>query len=410
MSNHADLTIVGGGSSGGVLAILLSKLDFTVNLVDTRDPDLPFEPDSRAFAIVRGGWRVLEAAGVAEAIDAGAQPLAGMEAHDQNGVLPDAASMFGVEDLPETGEPLGRMVEVDQLNTAIRDQVKKAKNVTVHAPETVKSLNVTPETATVTLSSGEELTSDLVVGADGVGSAIREFAGINTIGWAYNQSVVAVTVQLDTSHGAKARQWFQPEGPFAVLPLTDNRANIAWFRTGKAAEATVALSREALEQEINGRFSHLAGSMKVLRDPLSYPLRLRMAERMVDKRVALVGDAVRRINPLAGQGFNLGLKDVAALVECLIEARRTGLSVANGTQLESYQQWRRFDGITTALAMDAINKTFSNDSALLSPFKKIALSAGNFSPLRSMLARQASADQKNLPALVRGEGLDAFAI
>ncbi|MAP96355.1 MAG: 2-octaprenyl-3-methyl-6-methoxy-1,4-benzoquinol hydroxylase [Ponticaulis sp.] len=407
----SQILIVGGGSSGGVLGILLSELGFDVSLVDTRDPTLPFLPDSRAFALVRGAWRVLEAAGVAQKLIDEAEPLLSMEAHDANGVLPPAASLFGVDDLPDSdrGEPLGYMIEVDLLNNAIRERVQQCEAIKLYAPNSVTALATGPDCARVTLDDGTELQADLVIGADGVGSAIRDLAGIRTIGWSYEQAVVAVTLQLDQPHHGAARQWFQEEGPFAVLPLTENRGNLAWFRNEAAGLATAKLSREELEAEINGRFGHLAGPMKVLRDPLAYPLRLRLAETLIADRVALVGDAVRRVNPLAGQGFNLGLKDIAALVEILCESRKLGLSLADGSRLETYQQWRRFDGVSTALAMDGINRAFSNSNPLLTPFKRLALSAGTaIAPLRRALAAQASADQPGLPALVRGQPLSAL--
>ena len=409
---RSQILIVGGGSSGGVLAVLLSELGFEVALVDTRDPELPFLPDSRAFAIVRGGWRVLDAAGVGQRLVNQAEPLLSMEAHDANGMLPPASSMFGVEDLPagaHENEPLGYMIEVDLLNQAIRDRVKECSAITVYAPETVSDLKTDETGAHVTLQSGKELHAELVIGADGLGSAIRELSGIKTLGWSYQQAVVAATVQLDWPHHGAARQWFQDEGPFAILPLTENRGNLAWFRREAAGIATAKLSQSELEAEINHRFGDLAGPMKVMRDPLAYPLRLRLAEKLIAPRVALVGDAVRRVNPLAGQGFNLGLKDIAALVEILCQSRAAGLSLADGAQLESYQRWRRFDGVATALAMDGINRAFSNSSALLSPFKRLALTVGSaVTPLRQKLARQASADQPDLPALVRGEPLDTL--
>ena len=406
-ANSSEILIVGGGSSGGVLAILLSELGFDVALVDRRDPSLPFNPDSRAFAIVRGGWRVLDAAGVGPILLDQAQPLSSMEAHDENGSLPPAASLFGTEDLPETndGMPLGYMIEVDLLNSAIRDRVKES-NIRLIAPHSVSHVEVTKAGVEVRLDDGSVHTSELLVGADGGDSVVREFAGIHTTGWSYKQAVVAVTLQLEWPHHGAARQWFQDEGPFAVLPLTDNRGNLAWFRDEAAGLATAKLSRGDLEAELNHRFAHLAGPMKVLRDPLAYPLRLQVSDRLIGDRVALVGDAVRKVNPLAGQGFNLGLKDVAALAEVLCESRRVGLPLSEGMQLEKYQRWRRFDGVATALAMDGINRAFSNSNPLLTPFKRLALSVGTaVDPLRKALARQASADQPELPALVRGEPL-----
>lgn len=411
MVQKTEILVVGGGSAGGVIAVLLSELGFDVSLVDARDPDLPYEADSRAFAIVRGGWRVLEAAGVADALIEDAEPLLGMEAHDENGILPAAHSMFGVEDLPKDrpGEPLGFMIEVDKLNIAIRDRVQACKAIKPYAPDKVLDMKTGPNGALVTLETGESIQAELVIGADGVGSTIRDLAGINTIGWSYDQAVVAATVQLKDPHKGHARQWFQDEGPFAVLPLTHNRGNLAWFRKLDAGLSTAKMSNEALEREINARFGHLAGPMQVVHDPLAYPLRLRMATALISDRVALVGDAIRRVNPLAGQGFNLGLKDIAALTEVLSESRRAGLSLADGAQLEAYQRWRRFDSVSTALAMDGINRVFSNDNKLLTPFKRLALSVGDkIAPLRRALARQASADQDGLPALVRGEPLDAL--
>lgn len=411
MSTKTDILIVGAGSAGGVLAVLLSELGFDVSLVDARDPNLPHEPDSRAFAIVRGGWRVLEAAGVAPALLSHAEPLLGMEAHDQNGILPAAQSTFGITDLPEDrpGEPLGYMVEVNHLNIAIADRVKACPAIRNLSPDKVIGLKTGPSGADVTLQSHGLIEAELVIGADGVMSTIRDLAGIRTVGWHYDQAVVAATVQLDTPHHGLARQWFQDEGPFALLPLTGNRGNIAWFRKEAAGLATAKLSNDALEREINARFAHLTGPMKVLHPPLAYPLRLRMATALTAGRVALVGDAIRRVNPLAGQGFNLGLKDVAALTEILCETRRAGLSLADGAQLEAYQQWRRFDSVSTALAMDGINRFFSNDNKLLTPVRRLALTVGNtVTPLRRALARQASADQKGLPALVRGEALETL--
>ena len=411
MVHKTDILVVGGGPAAGVLSILLSELGFKVSLVDARNPKDEIKPDSRAFAIVRGGWHVLEAAGVAKNLIKTACPLQGMEAHDANGVLPAAHSIFGVDDLSKTedDEPLGYMVEVDQLNLAIQKRVKSRKDIQLFAPALAEELTIKPGNAVIKLQSGEEIEADLVVGADGVGSSIRHLAGIRNVGWDYDQAVVAVTVELLDGHNYHARQWFQDEGPFALLPLNDNRGNIAWFRQKDAGLATAQLSREELEAEINHRFAHLTGPMKVLRDPLAYPLKLNLANDLISERVALVGDAVRKINPLAGQGFNLGLKDIAALVEVLCESRMAGLSLADGAQLEKYQQWRRFDSVSTALAMDGMNRVFSNNNKLLTPFKRLALTIGDrVAPLRQALARQASADQKGLPALVRGEPLSAL--
>ncbi len=402
-----DLAIIGGGPSAAMLAILSAAHGFRTALVEPRDPEAGFVPDSRAFAIVRGGWHVLEAAGIAAQLIDGAQPLSGMSAEDTRGALPPAATLFGTEDLSgseDSSGPLGYMVEVDQLMAALETGLRQANGLTRFAPDTVSAIAADGAgPAHVTLGSGTTLTADLLVGADGAGSSVREFAGIRSHGWDYPQAVLAVTVQLTEPHGGVARQWFQDEGPFAVLPLTENRANLAWFRRREAAFATARLSRSALEAEINRRFAQLAGPMQVLRDPLAYPLSLRFAETMIAPGIALAGDAVRKINPLAGQGFNLGLKDCAALLECLVEDRACGLATGNGAMLERYERWRRFDGVSTALAMDAINRLYSTTSPLLKPLRRLALDVGGrVEPLRRQLARQASGDRPDLPKLVQG--------
>jgi 2-octaprenyl-6-methoxyphenol hydroxylase len=177
------------------------------------------------------------------------------------------------------------------------------------------------------------------------------------------------------------------------------------MKTG-AAETLVKLDVAEIEAELNARFAGFAGKMKLISKPIAYPLILKLATSMIGDRVALLGDAAHRVNPLAGQGLNLGIKDVAALIEVMTDARYAGLDIGAATVLERYKEWRRFDTMLTAYSMDGIERAFSNDNIVLKPLRGLALTAANrIGPIRRAMARQASADQKDLPKLLRGEAL-----
>ena len=225
---------------------------------------------------------------------------------------------------------------------------------------------------------------------------------IKTEGRAYGRSVFAANVRLETPHNGIARQLFTPEGPFATLPMKGDRANLAWYMKTEAAKVLAALPADQINAELNARFAAFAGKM-ILDGPAgSYPLILQIAESMIGPRTALLGDAARRINPLAGQGLNLGFKDVGALIDIISDARRVGLDPGADTVLISYQNWRRFDANTTALFIDVVDRIFSNDSTVLKPLRGLALTLANrVPPLRRAMTRQASAEQSSLPSLMR---------
>jgi 2-octaprenyl-6-methoxyphenol hydroxylase len=400
-----DLAIVGAGPVGTTLAILAADRGFSVILIDARDPkDVP-RKDTRTFAIVRGSWRLLGAAGVTDALGGSTEPLNGLEALDGGthwfgspGVL------FGNEDLPDDpdGQPLGQMVPAAALQAALDDACGKAAGIDWVRGRLFREMETGPPGARLTLSDGRQIDARLVAACDGMNSSVREAAGIPTEGHDYNQSVFAANVKLERPHEGIARQLFTPNGPFATLPMPDNRANLAWYMKRGAAEAIAAMPVEAINAELNARFAGFAGPMEIDGPYSAYPLVMQLATRMVGPRTALVGDAAHRINPLAGQGLNLGFKDVGALIDVMCEARDVGLDPGSDVSLERYEKWRRFDATAAAMFMDGIDRAFSNDSNLLKPLRGLALTvAQRVTPLRRAMARQASADQDHLPSLMR---------
>jgi 2-octaprenyl-6-methoxyphenol hydroxylase len=294
------------------------------------------------------------------------------------------------------------MVPAAALQAALDRQASRTPGLTWIRGGRFSGMTPAPSGAHVRLADGQTLCAGLVAACDGIHSDVRTALGIRTEGRAYGKSVFAADVKLARPHDGIARQLFTPEGPFATLPLPGNRANLAWYMKAGAAETLAKLPGHQIEAELNARFESFAGRMELDGAALSYPLVMQIAVAMTGPRTALLGDAARRINPLAGQGLNLGFKDVGALIDVMTEAREAGLDPGSDTVLARYAEWRRFDASMTAMAMDLIDRAFSNDNMILKPLRSLALiAASRITPLRRAMARQASADQTHLPSLMR---------
>lgn len=392
-----DFAIVGAGPTGAALAVGLAQLGLDVAVIDARDPSATPPPDGRNFAIVTGSWRLLRSIGVTEALTDSCQPLNGLEAIDggthffgQPSVLFESADL----DSPDPDEPLGNMVMAEPLQSALDEAMAASEQITRYAPARFERLDQDAGGATLWLESGDHIRTRLVVGADGMRSPVRQTLGIQTEGRDYNKSVFTANVQLSEPHHGIARQLFTPEGPFATLPLKGDRANLAWYMQRGAAEALAAMPKADAEAELNARFADFAGPMTIEGQAGSYPLILQLATEIISGRAALVGDAARRVNPLAGQGLNQGFRDVAALLEIAAETLHVGGEIGGPFMLDAYSHARRFDGAGTALALDAIDRIFSNDSLLTKPARSLGmLAASKFSPLRRFMAQKASATE-----------------
>jgi 2-octaprenyl-6-methoxyphenol hydroxylase len=270
----------------------------------------------------------------------------------------------------------------------------------------VTSFDNRSDGVTVTLADGGVIEASLLVAADGARSKLRERACIATHGWEYDQSGIVVTVGHERDHQGRAEEHFLPAGPFAILPLTGKRSSLVWTEKRAEAARIVALSEEDFHAELEQRFGLHLGEIKALDKPRAFPLGYFVARSFIGERLALVGDAAHVIHPIAGQGLNMGLKDVAALAEVIVDAARLGIDLGQADVLERYQRWRRFDTMAMGLATNSLNLLFSNRSTLLRTARDIGLGlVDRAPPLKSLFIRQAAGLAGEVPRLLKGEAL-----
>jgi 2-octaprenyl-6-methoxyphenol hydroxylase len=304
----------------------------------------------------------------------------------------------------EASQPFAHMVENRFLIDALVEACT-AQGVTLR-PTAVTNFSHGHGTIAVTFADGDLTEAALLVAADGGRSALRERAGIPTYGWDYDQSGIVVTVAHEREHNGRAEEHFLPAGPFAILPLTGKRASLVWTETRRDAERIVALPEDAFRHELTRRFGLHLGELHAETTPRAFPLGYFVARSFVGERLALVGDAAHVIHPIAGQGLNLGLKDIAALAEVVVDAVRLGLDPGQADVLERYQRWRRFDTMAMGVATNGLNVLFSNRSSLLRTVRDIGLGlVDRMPPLKNALIQQAAGLRGEVPRLLRGETL-----
>ena len=406
MSWDTDILIAGGGLNGPALALALAQGGLRVTVVDARPARARAEAgfDGRAYALAIASVRLLTAIGVWPKVADQAQPMHQIKASD--GRAGEGSAPFFLHfDAAEIEEgPMGYMLEDRHLYAAFLDAMAAAPGITLLSGETVQAQEVDPSGVTVTLASGRRLTAGLLVGCDGRGSGVAARAGIRRIGWGYGQTALVTAIRHEKDHEGIAHQFFMPSGPLAILPLKGgHHSSIVWSETEATAAAIQALPDAEYLEALRPRFGDFLGGISLAGDRFTYPLSLSLAERFIAPRVALVGDAAHGVHPIAGQGLNLGLRDVAALAEVLILARRRGEEPGSPVALEEYQRWRRFDSTALALGMDTVNRLFSSDNPLLRLGRDLGMGMVNALPgLRRGFMRQAAGLTGELPKLLTG--------
>jgi len=404
--DRVDVLIGGAGFAGLALAIALRQGLGDAFSVTVVDPALgrTHADDARASAIAAAARRLFETIGVWDAAARDAQPILDMVITDSklgDAVRPTFLTFAGEV---EPGEPFAHMVENKALVDALLSEAK-AQGV-VLSSSAVTDFDVGSDHVAVQLADGHTVSARLLIAADGARSALRERAGIQSFGWTYEQSGIVTTVAHERDHHGRAEEHFLPAGPFAILPLKGRRCSIVWTEEAREAERITALPDADFHAELERRFGLRLGEIEVVGPRRAYPLGLSVARSFIADRLALVGDAAHVIHPIAGQGLNLGLRDVAALAETIVDAARLGLDPGSPATLERYQRWRRFDTMAMGVATDGLNRLFSNRSDVLRVMRDVGLGLVDRVPaLKGLFIREAAGLTGDVPKLLRGETL-----
>jgi 2-octaprenyl-6-methoxyphenol hydroxylase len=399
--------VIGGGAFAGLALALALRQGLGPDLpIIVADPALDIRPsrDPRATAIVAACRRLFETLGVWDQVSPTTQPILDMVVTDSK--LEDATRpvFLTFSGHIEPGEPFAHMVENRYLIDALVQRAE-AEGVQLRAVA-VSGYVAGVDGIDVTLSDGSCIEASLLVAADGARSKLRERAGIATHGWDYDQSGIVITVGHERDHQGRAEEHFLPAGPFAILPLTGKRSSLVWTERRDEAARIVALGEDEFHGELERRFGLHLGEVKALDKPRAFPLGYFVARSFIADRLALVGDAAHVIHPIAGQGLNMGLKDVAALAEVIVDAARLGIDPGQADVLERYQRWRRFDTMAMGFATNSLNFLFSNQSTLLRTVRDIGLGlVDRAPPLKGMFIRQAAGLAGEVPRLLKGEAL-----
>lgn len=401
---RSDVIILGGGLVGLSLAIALGRHGLAVAVIDPARPETQLAPayDGRATAISSSSWRMLQALGVGARLADAGQPIGTIRVSE--GLAPGGI----VFDPGDPGDPLGMMFENRLLRHALRESALAEAGIALHAPARALAIERDETGARVTLDDGTILAAPLLVGAEGRRSPIREAAGIPIARWSYDHVAIVATIAHPRDHESTAYEIFYPTGPFAVLPMRDgedgrHRSAIVWSVKTAEAPATLALPERALTREIERRMGGFLGEIALAGPRFSYPLGFHHAARIVDRRLALAGDAAHGIHPIAGQGLNLGFRDVAALAEILVEGARLGMDPGDAQLLDRYQRWRSLDTFMVALATDGLTRLYGVPGKAASAIRRLGMAAvERIQPLKDRFMAEARGESGDLPLLLRG--------
>ncbi|ARO26039.1 2-octaprenyl-6-methoxyphenyl hydroxylase [Rhizobium sp. S9] len=400
-----DMLVVGGGYVGlsAAVAVKQAAPHLKVSVVEAA-PEHVWKNDERASAVIAAAAKMLEIFGIWTEIEPEAQPITKMIVTDSRTSDPVRPVFLTFDGEVAEGRPFAHMIPNVAMVAALRGACERL-GIDIRHGLSATELKTHDSHAGVTLSDGSTLESRLVVACDGVRSRLRDLAGIRTVTWDYGQSGIVATVEHERPHDGCAEEHFLPAGPFAILPLRNNRSSLVWTERTHDADRLVAADDLIFEEELERRFGHKLGALKVIGDKRAFPLGLTLARSFVAPRLALAGDAAHGIHPISGQGLNLGFKDVAALAETIVEADRLGLDIGSINILESYQTWRRFDTFRMGVTTDVLNRLFSNDAMPIRIARDVGLGIVDRLPrLKSFFISQAAGTAaKDNPRLLAGQ-------
>ena len=404
MKYDSDILIVGGGLAGPTLALALAQSGFAVTVIDALEEKVRRNAafDGRSYAVALTSCRLLRGIGLWPALQDNAQPILDIKVSDgRAGEGPSPFFMhFDHRDLGP--DPMGHMIEDRHIRRALLDAMEAEARVTHLSGQTVVEQAPDASAVTVTLADGRTLRGRVLIGADGRQSGTAARAGIKRTGWAYGQTALVCALEHEKPHSGIAHQFFMPAGPLAILPLKGNRSAIVWSETAEQAAQINAMDDADYLKVLMPRFGSFLGDISLAGKRYTYPLSLSLAHRLVDERAALIADAAHGVHPIAGQGLNAGMRDIAALVDVFGDAKRLGEDIGSIAVLKRYEEWRRFDNAALAVATDSFNRLFSNDNALLRMGRDIGMGVINALPgLRRGFMREAAGLNGDLPTLMQ---------
>ncbi|CUH51049.1 UbiH/UbiF/VisC/COQ6 family ubiquinone biosynthesis hydroxylase [Shimia marina] len=404
MTYDTDILIAGGGLNGPALALALAHSGFSVTVVDARPAPARAAGnfDGRGYALALASKRLLDNIGIWESVAEHAEPMREIKVSDGRAGEGPAPFFLHFDHREIEEGPMGFMLEDRFLYRAFLSAMEDAPNITLISGTEVRDQSIDAGGVTTTLSTGDTCRARLLVGCDGRQSGVAKRAGISRTGWGYGQTALVCAIAHEHPHNGIAHQFFMPPGPLAILPLPGNMCSIVWSERDDTAAAIQALSDEDYMAVLRPRFGDFLGEITLAGNRFTYPLSLSVANDFVAERVALVGDAAHGMHPIAGQGLNAGLRDVAALTQVLQNARQRGEDIASPLVLGRYQEWRRFDTATLVAATDLTNKLFSNDNPLLRAARDLGMGlVGSMPALRRGFMREAAGLNGELPQLMK---------
>jgi 2-octaprenyl-6-methoxyphenol hydroxylase len=407
-NGHYDAIVAGGGFVGRTLALGLARFapkGFRVALVEAEAAN-GAKPDPRASAMSAASKGLLSVLGVWPSLAANAQPISSIEITDSRLEARHRFRSLGFDNELEPGEAQAYMIENEDLARALAAAVNSEQAIEMSKGDSVEDFASGPVEVEAKLASGVAIGGPLLIAADGKRSRLRERAGIKCVAWSYPQVGIVTTVLHARPHEGRAVQHFLPAGPFAILPLKGDRSSIVWTEEAEVGRAIMALDERGFVAELARRFGDRLGDIALAGPRQSFPLDFQIARTFIGDRLVLAGDAAHAVHPLAGQGLNIGFRDVAALTEIIVDGARLGLDIGSPALLERYERWRRFDSALSATAMDGLNRLFSNDSLPLRALRDFGLAVVDQAPwLKSMLVREAAGLGGAVPRLLKGERL-----
>ena len=403
MKVDSDIIIVGGGLNGSLMAIAAANIGFSTIVLDSKENDGSLENrfDGRSYALALSSVRLLKNLDIFEEIIDKSQPILDIKILD--GKLVQGPSQFSLHfDNNEIHDgPMGQMVEDRFIRKALFTKISKNEQIDYKFNSKVTEHKNQSGYISVTLNNGKKLNTRLLVGADGRNSELAKRAEIKKLGWKYNQSALVCAIEHETEHNGIAWQYFLPSGPLAILPMTGKRSCIVWTEQNINAKAINLFDETKYTEILAARLGNFLGKFKIIGDRHSYPLELSIADRFIDERLALIGDAAHSVHPIAGQGLNAGFKDIAVLAHIIQDAHHRGEDLGSLGVLKRYEEWRRFDSVQLAYSTDLFNKLFSNENDALRLARNIGLKLLDSIPVaKRNIIKEAAGITGELPRLM----------